>query len=181
MKDYLIQKRKQVRERMIGNKPMNGNVHKNHLPSLIMLIEDNIDHAELIIRRISEHPIRSQVLHFQDGRSALDFLFSRNDFASLRPGLILLDLHLPDTNGIEILRTIKADNELKMIPVILLTTSAADGEIACAYSNHANSYLVKPVGGEEFKELIYVLCSYWLGNNRRPAKQGATREVERIS
>jgi CheY-like chemotaxis protein len=129
--------------------------------------------------------LRSQVLHFQDGRSALDFLFSRTDHgnadASLRPGLILLDLHLPDTNGIEILRTIKADDELKMIPVILLTTSATDEEITRAYRNHANSYLIKPVGSEDFKELIHMLCSYSLGSNRRPAKQGAIREVEGIS
>jgi CheY-like chemotaxis protein len=163
---------------------MSGNGYKSHVQNLIMLIEDNTDHAELIIRRISEHPIPGQVLHFQNGRSALDFLFSRNDFGSadtsLRPGLILLDLHLPDTNGIEILRAIKADDELKMILVVLLTTSAAEQEIARAYSNHANSYLVKPMGGEEFKELIYVLCSYWLGINRRPAKQGAIREVESL-
>ncbi|HET9911900.1 MAG TPA: response regulator, partial [Anaerolineales bacterium] len=100
--------------------------------------------------------------------------------ASFRPQLILLDLHLPDIDGIEILRRIKAADEWRAIPVVLLTTSATDGEIARAYSNHAISYLVKPIGSDESKELIHVLCSYWFGKNRCPKICVAIDEVQHV-
>jgi CheY-like chemotaxis protein len=137
-----------------------------------MLVEDDIDHAELIIRTTEEHPIPNEVRHFIDGQPALDYLFCCNSFSdpisSPRPHVILLDVHLPGIDGIELLRTIKASDELKMIPVIMLTTSAAESDIARAYHNHANSYLVKPVGCEEFKELMDNLCFFWLGHNVNP-------------
>jgi DNA-binding response OmpR family regulator len=144
----------------------------NHATNLILLIEDEIDHAELIIRRTKENLIPNQVLHFHDGNSALGYLFRRNHFSdpdsSPRPQIVLLDIHLPGADGIDILRTMKASDELKMIPVIMLTTSAAERDITRAYWNHANSYLVKPVGCAEFKELMDNLCTYWLGNNMNP-------------
>ena len=144
----------------------------SHVSNLILLIEDDIDHAELIIRITREHPIRNCILHFHDGNSALDYLFRRNHFndpdSSPRPNVILLDMHLPGGDGIDILRTIKASDELKMIPVIILTSSAAKMDITRAYCNHANSYLVKPMGWAEFKELIDNLWCYWLGNNMNP-------------
>lgn len=140
--------------------------------NLIMLIEDDINHAELVIRAIQEHPIPNQVCHFSEGQSAFDYLFRRDPFSDPvscpRPQVILLDMHLPGMDGIDILRTIKASDELKMIPVVILTTSANERDIAGAYYNHANSYLVKPVGYKEFKELMDILCFYWLGNNMRP-------------
>ena len=140
-----------------------------HLTNLIMLIEDNMDHAELIIRTIEEHPIPNEIRHFPDGQSALDYLFHRNGFrdpiSSPRPQVILLDMHLPGVDGIDILRAIKASDELRMIPVVMLTTSTSETDITRAYRSHANSYLVKPLGCEEFKELMDNLCSYWLGNN----------------
>jgi CheY-like chemotaxis protein len=150
----------------------NGHGMINHVTNLIMLIEDDIDHAELIMRTTEEHPIPNQVRHFPDGQFALDYLFRRNNFSdavsSPRPQVILLDVHLPGLDGIDILRTIKASDELRMIPVVMLTTSANERDIARAYCNHANSYLVKPVGREEFKELMDHLCFYWLGKNMSP-------------
>jgi CheY-like chemotaxis protein len=142
------------------------------ITNLIMLVEDNIDHAELVIRTIKEHPIPNQIRHFADGQSALDYLFRRNHFSdpalNPRPHVVLLDINLPGMGGIDILRTIKASDELKMIPVIMLTTSASESDIARAYRNHANSYLVKPFGHEEFKSLMDHLCLYWLGKNIGP-------------
>jgi CheY-like chemotaxis protein len=91
-----------------------------------------------------------------------------NAVSSPRPQVILLDVHLSGMDGIDVLRTIKASDELRMIPVIMLTTSANESDIARAYCNHANSYLVKPVGCEEFKELMDNLCFYWLGKNMGP-------------
>jgi DNA-binding response OmpR family regulator len=150
----------------------NGHGLINHATNLIMLIEDDIDHAELIMRTTKEHPIPNQVRHFPDGQSALDYLFRRNsisDPASCpRPQVILLDMHLPDVDGIDILKAIKSSDELRIIPVVMLTTSSNERDVARAYCNHANSYLVKPVGCEEFKERMDNLCSYWLGHNMSP-------------
>ena len=143
-------------------------------PVLIMLVEDNPDHAELVIRTLEEHRITNKVRHFLDGQSALDYLFHRNEFAqrdpinNVRPHLILLDLRLPRVDGIDVLRTIKEDDQLKSIPVVVLTTSEAEKDVAKAYYNHANSYLVKPVGFEEFKRLMDDLGFYWLSWNINP-------------
>jgi CheY-like chemotaxis protein len=141
-------------------------------PILVMLIEDNIDHAELVIRTLEEHRIGNRVQHFLDGQIALDYLFRRGEFAELtetqRPHVILLDLRLPRVDGIDVLKIIKADPDLKSIPVIVLTTSEAEKDVAKAYYNHANSYLVKPVGFEDFKRLMDDLGFYWLGWNINP-------------
>jgi CheY-like chemotaxis protein len=141
-------------------------------PILVMLVEDNVDHAELVIRTLEEHRIVNQVRHFLDGQSALDYLFRRGEFAGQKntplPHVILLDLRLPRVDGIDVLKAIKEDDELKIIPVVVLTTSEAEKDVTRAYYNHANSYLVKPVGFEEFKRLMDDLGFYWLGWNTHP-------------
>lgn len=141
-------------------------------PLLVMLVEDNVDHAELVIRTLEEHHIANKVRHFLDGQLAMDYLFRRGHFTnpaeSPRPHVILLDLRLPRVDGIEVLRAIKESEQLKVIPVIVLTTSEAEKDVARAYYNHANSYLVKPVGFEEFKKLMDELGFYWLGWNTNP-------------
>ena len=141
-------------------------------PTLVMLVEDNADHAELVIRTLEEHRIANRVRHFLDGQSALDYLFQRGEFsdaaASARPHVILLDLRLPRVDGIDVLKAIKEDDHLKSIPVVVLTTSEAEKDVAKAYYNHANSYLVKPVGFDEFKRLMDDLGFYWLNWNTNP-------------
>jgi len=140
-------------------------------PILVMLVEDNVDHAELVIRTLEEHRIVNKVRHFLDGQSALDYLFHRGEFAEqphARPHVILLDLRLPRVDGIDVLKAIKEDDDLKAIPVVVLTTSEAEKDVARAYYNHANSYLVKPVGFEEFKKLMDDLGFYWLSWNTHP-------------
>jgi CheY-like chemotaxis protein len=141
-------------------------------PILVMLVEDNVDHAELVIRTLEEHRIANRVRHFLDGQTALNYLFRRGEFAAEQgtpqPHVILLDLRLPRVDGIDVLKAIKEDNELKVIPVVVLTTSEAEKDVARAYYNHANSYLVKPVGFEEFKRLMDDLGFYWLGWNTHP-------------
>jgi CheY-like chemotaxis protein len=139
---------------------------------LVMLIEDNLDHAELVMRTLSEHQVINQIRHFTEGQSALDYLFRRGEFSdpttSPRPTLILLDLRLPRIDGLDVLKEIKNSDELRCIPVIILTTSEAERDIARAYLNHANSYLVKPVGFEEFNQLMEDMGFYWLGWNTSP-------------
>jgi CheY-like chemotaxis protein len=141
-------------------------------PILIMLIEDNIDHAELVVRTLEEHMIPNKVRHFQDGQSALDYLFHQGEFTDVpdtqRPHVILLDLRLPRVDGIDVLKTIKESPELKSIPVVILTTSDTEKDVARAYHNHANSYLVKPAGFDDFKKLMDDLGFYWLGWNVSP-------------
>ena len=139
---------------------------------LVMLIEDNLDHAELVMRTLAEHQVVNQIRHFTEGQSALDYLFRRGEYTdpatSPRPNLILLDLRLPRVDGLEILKEIKNSDELRCIPVVVLTTSEAERDIARAYLNHANSYLVKPVGFEEFNKLMEDMGFYWLGWNTSP-------------
>jgi two-component system response regulator len=139
---------------------------------LVMLIEDNLDHAELVMRTLAEHQVVNQIRHFTEGQSALDYLFRREEYTdpatSPRPNLILLDLRLPRVDGLEILKEIKNSDELRCIPVVVLTTSEAERDIARAYLNHANSYLVKPVGFEEFNKLMEDMGFYWLGWNTSP-------------
>jgi len=141
-------------------------------PVLVMLVEDNVDHAELVIRTLEEHRIANKVRHFLDGQSALDYLFQRGEYKdpaeSVRPHMILLDLRLPRVDGIDVLKTIKENDKLKSIPVVVLTTSEAERDVTKAYYNHANSYLVKPVGFEEFKQLMDDLGVYWLSWNITP-------------
>ena len=141
-------------------------------PVLVMLVEDNIDHAELVLRTLEDHRIANKVRHFLDGQTALDYLYQRGEFSGStdteRPQVILLDLRLPRVDGMEVLKTIKEDAELKSIPVVVLTTSEAEKDVARAYYNHANSYLVKPVGFEDFRKLMDDLGFYWLGWNTNP-------------
>jgi CheY-like chemotaxis protein len=141
-------------------------------PILVMLIEDNVDHAELVMRTLEEHRIANTVRHFLDGQSALNYLFHQGEYSDAsaqRPHVILLDLRLPRIDGIDVLKAIKADPDVKSIPVVVLTTSEAEKDVAKAYYNHANSYLVKPVGFEDFKNLMDDLGFYWLGCNVNPS------------
>jgi CheY-like chemotaxis protein len=144
----------------------------NGEPVLVMLVEDNVDHAELVMRTLAEHRVANRIQHFTDGQSALDYLFHRGDYASAAaypyPHVILLDLRLPRVDGLEVLQKIKDSAELKHIPVVVLTTSEAERDVAHAYDHHVNSYLVKPVGYEAFSELMEDLGFYWLGWNTHP-------------
>jgi len=141
-------------------------------PVLVLLVEDNMDHAELVIRTLEDHNIANKIRHLMDGQTALDYLLRREDFkdpeSSPRPHMILLDLRLPRVDGLEVLKAVKDNDDLKHIPVIILTTSEADKDMIRAYDHHVNSYLVKPVGFDDFNKLMTDLGFYWLGWNSRP-------------
>lgn len=143
-------------------------------PANILLVEDNPDHAELLIRGFEDHPVANEIRHLSDGESALDYLFQRGDFAesdsSPRPAMVLLDLRLPKVDGLEVLRQIRAQETLDDMPVIILSTSHARPDVQKAYESQANSYLVKPLDFASFSELIDLLGYYWLGWNTRPGQ-----------
>ena len=145
-------------------------------PILVMLVEDNIDHAELVIRTLEDHRISNRIQHFTDGQSALDYLLRQGEYSdpesSPRPHIILLDLRLPRVDGLVVLNKIKENPELKAIPVIVLTTSEAERDVTRAYDHYVNSYLVKPVGFEDFRNLMDDLGFYWLGWNTNPSLGG---------
>jgi CheY-like chemotaxis protein len=142
-------------------------------PVLVMLVEDNADHAELVMRTLADHRVANTIRHIRDGQSALDYLFRRGAFvdpaASPRPHVILLDLRLPRIDGLEVLKAVKESDALRSIPVVILTSSEAERDVARAYFHHANSYLVKPVGFEAFNKMMQDLGFYWLGWNTFPS------------
>jgi CheY-like chemotaxis protein len=144
----------------------------NGEPILVLLIEDNDDHAELIIRTLAEHRVANKITRLSDGQTALDYLFRRAQFtdpaSSPLPHLILLDLRLPRVDGLEVLNMIKESPDLRLIPVVILTTSETERDMHQAYSHYANSYLVKPVGFDQFSEMMDDLGFYWLGWNVHP-------------
>jgi CheY-like chemotaxis protein len=138
-------------------------------PVIILLVEDDPAHAEIVRRsfvnfRMANRPV--QLVHVADGQEALDYLFSRGKFQnpgqSPRPNLILLDLRLPKVDGLEVLKIVKEDADLTSIPVVVLTTSSAEVDVAKAYECHANSYLVKPMDFSQFNKLMDILGFYWL-------------------
>jgi len=141
-------------------------------PAIILLVEDDPAHAEIVRRNFVNFRMANRLLHVPDGQQALDYLFHRAEFQdpnlAPRPNLILLDLRLPKVDGLEVLKTIKADADLAGIPVVVLTTSAAEVDMAKAYGNHANSYLVKPVDFPQFLKLMDALGYYWLVWNQFP-------------
>jgi len=131
----------------------------------VLLVEDNEDHAALIIRGLVYNNITESVYHVRDGRAALDYLAMCNGHL---PHLILLDLRLPKVDGLEVLKTIKVSERLRSIPVVVLTTSDSEADIVKAYSEYVNSYLVKPVDFALFQNLMKDLGFYWLNCNVRP-------------
>jgi two-component system response regulator len=147
----------------------------NGEPLVILLVEDNEAHAELVMRNMRNQRVANTIYHVADGEQALDFMFHRGkyakDGASPVPNLILLDLRLPKVDGLEVLTTLKETPEMRRIPVVILTSSEAESDIARSYDHHANSYIVKPLEFSTFTKLMQDLGFYWLGWNAHPVLQ----------
>jgi CheY-like chemotaxis protein len=138
----------------------------------LLLVEDHLPHAELVKRTLEAHQIAHRLYHVSDGEAALAYLFRQGAYAdratSPRPHVVLLDLHLPRLSGLEVLKAIRASQELHTIPVVVLTTSTAERDVVHAYESHVNSYLVKPVDYAQFSQLMHDLGFYWLNWNYYP-------------
>jgi len=140
----------------------------------ILLVEDNINDAELTIRELKKHNMTNNLVHVKNGEEALDFIFATGQYAAARemqysPKVVLLDIHIPKVNGIEVLQKIKSDARTKFVPVVILTSSKEHPDIQKCYDLGANSYIVKPVNFESFAQAIKNLGFYWLLLNQRPA------------
>jgi CheY-like chemotaxis protein len=131
-------------------------------PAEILLVEDNVGDAELTREALADAKINNNLHVVQDGIEALEYLRRQGRHADApRPDLILLDLNLPKKDGREVLAEIKADESLRVIPVVVLTTSKADEDIMKSYQQHVNSYITKPVDFAGFVKVVKSIECFW--------------------
>ena len=138
----------------------------------VLLIEDNLSDIELTKRAFKKNHIPNEILVMEDGQDALDYLFDSSNSSGQLPVLTLLDLKLPRIDGLEVLNRIRSDSRTKRLPVVMLTSSKEESDIAAAYDNGANSYIRKPVDFKQFVESIRTLVIYWLSLNEPPPPMG---------
>ena len=129
----------------------------------ILLVEDSPSDAEITIEALREAKVRNNLSIVEDGVEALEFLRRQGKYSEApRPDLILLDLNLPRKDGREVLAEVKSDDNLKTIPVVVMTTSRAEQDVLQAYKYHANCYITKPVDFEQFLSVVHSIESFWL-------------------
>ena len=134
---------------------------------VVLLVDDSADDVELTLRSFKKHNLANKVVVARNGQEALDYLFGEGS-ESHYPKVILLDLKLPKVDGLEVLRRIKSAPALKNIPVVVLTSSREERDLAQSYELGVNSYVVKPVNFEDFAEAVRKLGLYWLLLNQPP-------------
>ena len=152
----------------------------------ILLVDDDGGDVELILAALEGCQVAEELAITRDGVAALDYLYRRGAFAMRPPGhpcVVLLDLKMPRVNGMEVLRQVKADPGLAVIPIVMLTSSAQVRDISAAYRLGANAYVVKPVGFDQFVETITHIATFWLQHNQPPVsdetssiRKGLSRE-----
>lgn len=137
----------------------------------VLLVEDNPNDAELAIRSTRKSGYAPRLVHVDDGVRALEFLFGTGEFAgrntAQQPRLVLLDLKLPRVDGLEVLKRMRADERTRTVPVVMLSSSKEERDVAECYRHAANSYVVKPVNFEAYSATVTEICRYWLGVNLR--------------
>jgi two-component system response regulator len=138
---------------------------------VILLVEDNPDDVQLTRRALKRNNILNPLVVADDGAKALEYLRQTDEL----PALVLLDLKLPKVDGLEVLRTIRSDPRLKLLPVVILTTSMEHPDVVESYSGGANSYVRKPVDFERFDEAVKQLGLYWLLLNEPPPERKDSR------
>ena len=139
----------------------------------ILLVEDNQNDVELTIEALSEHNLANRVITLCDGVEALDYLLYRDKYASREkenPAVILLDIKMPRMDGIEVLEEIKKNEELKNIPIVMLTSSREEPDLKKCYSLGVNAYVVKPVNFKDFFEVVKQLGVFWAVINQLPVE-----------
>ena len=130
----------------------------------ILLVEDNLNDIELTLAALKKNHLANEVVVTRHGGEALDYLFRRGQFQSREPGhpvVVFLDLKMPKVDGLEVLRLMKADELLKLIPVVMLTSSREECDLISSYRLGVNAYVVKPVGFEQFVGAIRQLGMFW--------------------
>lgn len=142
----------------------------------ILLVEDNSDDEVLMLRELRKQNVANRIAVVRDGAEALEYLFCTGSYADRDPNdiptLVMLDLKLPKVDGLEVLRRIRADERTKVLPVVIVTSSDEERDVAESYSRGANSYVRKPVNFDQFREAVRQLHLYWLLINEPPPKPG---------
>jgi CheY-like chemotaxis protein len=139
----------------------------------ILLVEDNPNDVELTLAALQEHHLANEVVVLRDGAEALDYLHGRGPFSGRpadNPALVLLDLKMPKVDGLEVLRQMKADERLKTIPVVMLTSSREEKDLVKSYQLGVNAYVVKPVEFSAFMEAVKQLGTFWAVVNEPPPR-----------
>ena len=149
----------------------------NFRPALkrILLVDDSVRDIELAVDALESHHLANEVVALRDGAEALDYLYRRGQFANRtngQPAVILLDLKMPKVDGIEVLRQVKSDPQLKTIPVVVLTSSREEQDLLRTYDLGVNAYVVKPVDFHEFVEAVKLLGGFWAVVNEQPPGGG---------
>ena len=145
----------------------------------ILLVEDSARDAELILDALGGNQLANEVVHVRDGADALDYLYRRGEFADRpegQPALILLDLKLPKVDGMEVLRQIKGDSALKLIPVVMMTSSREEQDLLQSYQLGVNAYVVKPLKFSDFIDAVKAVGGFWAVINEVPP--GSLRRSE---
>jgi CheY-like chemotaxis protein len=148
----------------------------------IVLVDDSPRDTELALNALAQHSLANDVVALRDGVEALDYLFRRGQFADRpagNPAVVLLDLKMPRIDGIEVLRQIKRDPQLKTIPVVVLTSSSEEQDLVKSYELGVNAYIVKPVYFQAFVEAVKALGAFWAVLNEPPS--GSVRSSGRNS
>ena len=141
-------------------------------PIQILLAEDNPDDIELTVEALKDSRVRNRLIIVKDGEEAISYLQGKGKYQhAVRPDLILLDLNMPKKNGRDVLREIKNDPRLKRIPVVILTTSQAEEDIAHTYDLHANCYITKPVDFNQFLKVVKSIEDFWLTVVKLPPQE----------
>jgi len=138
-------------------------------PGYVLLADDNATDAELTTRALDLGGISRNVVWVQDGEAALDYLLRKGLYAQRpagNPRLMLLDLHMPKIDGLDVLARIKSDPLLRSIPIVIMSSSDEEADMVRSYEKHANSYIVKPVDFKLFTEQVSMLGQYWMRVNK---------------
>ena len=138
----------------------------------ILLVEDNQDDRDLALHALQRAKVANRIFVVRDGEEALDFLFCRGAYAERSfdhpPKLVLLDLKLPKVDGMEVLKQVKSDTRTRTIPIVIMTSSKEERDLASGYNLGANSYIQKPVDFDQFRETVKSVGLYWLVINQPP-------------
>jgi CheY-like chemotaxis protein len=139
----------------------------------ILLVEDNVRDARLAEETLKDSKIHNRLYHVEDGVEAMQFLHRQGEYSRApHPDLVLLDLNLPRKDGREVLAEIKEDAELRLVPVVVLTTSEAERDLVKTYDLHANAYVVKPIDLDRFIEVVQAIEDFWFAIVKLPPKTG---------
>ena len=147
----------------------------------ILLVEDNLDDAELALHALRQEKLANNIFVARDGEEALEFIFCSGAFTQRSfdhpPKLILLDLKLPKVDGMEVLKRLKSDLRTRTIPVVIMTSSKEDRDLVNGYGLGANSYIQKPVDFAQFRETVKQVGLYWLVTNQPSVDNGVSRSA----